>query len=197
MKIAIILTHSSQGSAGTFERMHEISVHLKKENIDNVIFSPIESDEKNIQDINFKLIPTNFSKLHLSKFAYNFLRKVAASKYTSTLFLSKRSIEKMISNLEKGLEKSTDLCQFDILHAVQPIAASACIPISKKLGIPLVSELNNIWPEELVSNGSIQKNDETYIRLKQLEQNIIDNSDLIHVVSDFMKFSILTLIMLV
>jgi len=187
MKIAVIITHSRKGSAGTFERMHEIIAHLNKYDVTATLLTPIEEDAKNVIDIPTLIIPSNLSKIKLATFTYGLTRKLISSSMTSRFILSKLSIDKMVGTIYVGLKKILVSTKFDILHAVQPIAGLACVKLSKELGLPLVSEFNNIWPEELVSQGLIKRHDATYERIKAIEKEVMDGSDTINVVSDFMK----------
>ncbi len=187
MNIAFVLTHPSKGSAGTFERMYEIASHLKSNKITPTILTPIQEDVERISDIEMQLIPSSFSKFKISTITYNFTRKFSTSKLTSGLFFSSKSIDKMVSTIEKGLRKNLNEKKYDILHAVQPIAGLACVTLSKEFNIPLVSEFNNIWPEEAVVHELIKNNDDTFNRLRLLEKTIVKNSDKINVVSEQLK----------
>jgi len=187
MKIAFILTQTSSGSAGSFVKTHQICKHLESFNFNPTILCPFDEDLNKISDVKIELIPTFASKLGLSTFSYKIARKMASRNLTSGFFLSERSIQKMISTIEKGLEKIFSEKKFDIIYAVQPIAALASASIAQKQNIPLITELNNIWPEEAVISGKIKPNDKTFSRLKSIEQKVIDVSDGIIVVSEFMK----------
>lgn len=187
MEIAFILTQTSSGSAGSFVKTHQICKHLKNFNFKPTILCPFDEDLDKIKDVDIELIPTLASKLGLSNLSYKIARKMASNNFTSSLFLSERSIEKMISAIEKGLNEILSKKKFDIIYAVQPIASLASAPFAHKKNIPLITELNNIWPEEAIISGQISRNDETFSRLKSVEQRVIDQSDGIVVVSEFMK----------
>ena len=93
----------------------------------------------------------------------------------------------MANGIMKGLNHILTNNRFDLLHAIQPISGLACAPLARRFGIPLITDLHNIWPEEMVAQGLIERDDETFIFLKNIEQTIIDSSDVITVVSHFMK----------
>lgn len=187
MEIAFILTQTSSGSAGSFVKTHQICKHLKIFNFNPTILCPFNEDLDKIKDVNMELIPTLASKLGLSNFSYKIARKMASNNVTSGLFLSERSIKQMISTIEKGLNEILSKKKFDIIYAVQPIASLASATFAHKKNIPLITELNNIWPEEAIISGKIIRNDDTFSRLKSIEQRVIDESDGIVVVSEFMK----------
>lgn len=187
MNIAFIVTHLSHGSPGSFERVHEIVRNLADLSIKSTIFTPFNEDKKNITDVNIEVLPSTLSRLGLSSFAYKAARKAQQSTLTSNFFLSETSVSGMVANIRSGIRKIMRRNKFDILHAIQPIAALACAPIAKELGIPLMADLHNIWPEEAVEQKVSTNKDNTFIRLWNYEQNIIDSSDVVTVVSDFMK----------
>lgn len=159
------MTHPTKGSSGTFERMHEIAKHLKSETIEPVILTPFQEDIENVKDIEMRWIPNSISSFGISTFVYKFIRKIYSSRYGFKLFISDSSMNRLTSNLENGLTKIFEKEKFDIIHAVQPIAAFGSTRLSKKLNIPLVVELNNSWPDEAISNGLIDPDD------KKIEKN--------------------------
>lgn len=187
MNIGFVVTHISHGSPGSFVRIHEISKHLSKLGLKATILTPFAEDINNITDVDVRLIPNTMSKLGLSSLGYNIARRMARSTVASSFFLSDLSINRMVENLRSGLRSIVREKQFDILHAVQPIAGLACAQIAREFNLPLATDLHNIWPEEAVSQSLVERDDRTFNRLRSIEQSILDSSDVITVVSDFMK----------
>lgn len=191
MKVAFILTQTSTGSAGSFVKTHQICKHLKNYDIATTILCPFNDDIKIIKDVEIELIPTFVSRLGLSSLSYKVARKMASSTFTSGIFLSETSIKQMIKIIKSGLEKILIKKKFDVIYAIQPIAALAAAPLAREKNIPLVTELNNIWPEEAIISGKIERDDKTFHFLREIEQQVIDSSNAVVVVSEFMKSYIL------
>jgi len=189
MKIGLVITHTHRGSPSAFARTCEIFKHTKNDDIKPIILTPFPEDVNNTTDVDIQLIPTTISKIGLSSFTYKLTRMLISSSKTSQIMLSRSSIGKMVNSISSGLRKVLEVEKFDILHAVQPIAALACIPIAKEFNIPLVTELCSSWPEYAVASEQIKNNDKTFSLLRNLEQNIIDLSNVIMVVSETQKLS--------
>jgi glycosyltransferase involved in cell wall biosynthesis len=187
MNIGFIVSHLSYGSPGSFERSHLICMHLNRLGVKTTVLTPYEEDVRRITDIDMQLIPNAMAMMGLSSFGYNLIRKFSSHQPTSRVLLSNRFLMKMINNIRSGIYKVLKDKRFDILNAVQPIAALACGRIAKEFNIPLVTDLHNIWPEESVVDGLIERGDDKFDLLHNYEQTIIDSSDAITVVSDFMK----------
>jgi glycosyltransferase involved in cell wall biosynthesis len=167
--------------------MHLMSRHLANLGINTIILTPFSEDKNNVTDVDVNLIPSTISRIGLSSIAYKIARKLASSSKTSRFFLSDLSINRMVENIRNGMYHILKKKKFHLLHAVQPIAGLACGPIAKQFNIPIVTDLHNIWPEELATQGLINRDDSIYKRLHDIEQTIIDSSDAITVVSEFMR----------
>ncbi|AIC16431.1 glycosyltransferase family 4 protein [Nitrososphaera viennensis] len=187
MKIAFVVTHLSYGSPGSFVRVQEIARHLDKLGVATTILTPFEEDLVNVSDVKVEFIPSSMSKIGLMSTAYKLIRKTAYSRLTSGLFLSEGSFTRMASIIEGGMQKILQKQEFDILHAVQPIAALACSALANKYDIPLVSDIHNDWPEEIAAQGLCKRDDNIYRFLHDVKQKIIDLSDAVTVVSEELK----------
>lgn len=168
-------------------RIQEISKHLGNAGFDVSILTPFKEDLSNVADANIIHIPSAFSNLGLTTYSYKLARKLAASTLTSSFFLSRRSIARMARDLEQGLSKLMKTTRFDVLHAVQPLASIASSRLANMYSTPLVTDLHNIWPEEILAHGLCKRNDRTFNFLHETEQLVIDSSSALTVVSENMK----------
>lgn len=89
----------------------------------------------------------------------------------------------MANGLYHALKNTT----LDVIQGEQEIASLATLRISKRLGIPVISDLHNIWAEEAVASGLINRNDHQFETLQKLENEIISEADMLIVVSEEMK----------
>lgn len=190
MKVAFVFTHVSHGSPGSFERVRHLCTHLNTQGIECTILTPYEEDKAGISDVPVQVIPSIINSMNLSSLSYSVFRKLSSSRLGSKIFLSEIALRQMTKNLAKGISKSIMKNKFDIIHAVQPVAAVACTLIDRS-NISMVTDLHNIWSEELVLYDIIKKDDPIFSRLRRMEQNIINSSDSLTVVSDTMKSYIL------
>jgi len=186
MKVNFVITHLSHGSPGSFYRPYEIVKQLSNQGIDAKIFTPFEHDVKNFKDIQMKLLPNIGNKLSVSNFAYNSLRSIIYNKHISKLV----SYDKLLKSSSDRIAKSLDTLDFnhhDIIQAEQEVAALACLKFGKKNNIPIIVDVHNIWPEELVSFGLLKRSSNVFKHLMNLEKEIIEEASAIVVVNDFMK----------
>lgn len=186
MKVNFVVTHLSHGSPGSFYRPYEIVKELSNQGINAKIFTPFEQDVKNFKDIQMKLLPNISSKLFVSNFVYNRLRNIIYNKYISKLV----SYDKFLKSSSDRIAKSLDNLENnspDIIQAEQEVAALACLKFGKKNNIPVVVDVHNIWPEELVSFGLLKQSSQVFKNLMNLEKEIIEGASAIIAVNDFMK----------
>lgn len=162
--------------------------HVSAENdIQATILTPFQEDVGDNEGVRVELLPSKMSGMGISSFAYKIARKMASSRVASKFFLSESSISRMVDSLKGGIRLMQEENRFDILHSVQPIAALACASVAKEFNMPLAVDLHNIWPEEAVAQGFIERDDDTFRRLRAVEQKIIDSASVVTVVSEFMK----------
>lgn len=187
MHVGFVVTHTSFGSPGSFQRIKIISDCLVKFGIETTIFTPFTYDKDKMKDTKILVMPTLLSRVGLSSFAYNIGRTMSTSPTLSNFFLSQSNISHMSDSIYRGLMQALKNYKIDIIHAVQPIAGSASIRAGDSLKIPVLTDLHNIWPEEAVIDGYISRKSETFQRLKDIERSIVNKSDAVTVVSEFMK----------
>jgi len=186
MKVAIVVTQLSQDSPGSFYRPYEMAKELSKLGILNQILTPFSTDIQNFHDVSMKLIPTIAGKLMLSDFAYRSIRKIVYNKRLSNIISYDKFLQSSSEKIAIGLEKCLDE-RPEILQGEQEVAALACIKIGKKIGVPVVADIHNIWPEELVATGYLKRESNAFKNLMKLEKSIVENADGIISVNEFMK----------
>lgn len=186
MNIRFIVTHLSHGSPGSFYRPYEMAKHLTKHNVTSKILTPSEEDVKNIKDVTMIALPNIGQKLRISNFVYETIRKVIYNKKFGQFIAYDKLLVSLSERIASGIEKSLDLTP-DILQGEQEVAALASIKVAKKLGISVVVDIHNIWPEELVSTGQLKRESNTFKNLMNLERFIVENADNVIVVNEFMR----------
>ncbi len=190
LHVGLVVTYLSYGSPGSFVRVHEICKSLTNLGIHCTILTPFEEDVSNIDDVSMELIPSGFAKVGLSSNLYHIASKLMTSRIGMRLLFSKISFDRIIKSLSVGLSQILQKADYDIVHAIQPHSGIACSAICEKLRIPLVTDLHNITGETLVADGLARINDESYKRVHEMEQQVINSSNAITVVSDTMKYYI-------
>lgn len=190
MRVAFVLTHTNRGSPGSFERIRHLSIHLDKQGIECTILTPYDEDQTSMPNIEMEVIPNWINSMKLSSLSYSVFRKLSSSRLGSKIFLSENALRRASTNLAKGIGRIVEREGFDIIHAVQPVAALACLQI-KQPRPKIITDLHNIWPEELVLYNIIKKNDPIFKRLANIEKDIANSSNSVTVVSSLMKDYIL------
>ena len=186
MKVAIVVTQLSQDSPGSFYRPYEMAKELSKLGILSEILTPFSTDIQNFNNVSMKLLPNIAGKLMLSNFAYRSIRKIVYNKRLSNIISYDKFLQSSSEKIAIGLEKCLDE-RPEILQGEQEVAALACIKIGKKIGVPVVVDIHNIWPEELVATGYLKRESNAFKNLMKLEKSIVENADGIISVNEFMK----------
>lgn len=183
MNIHIITTHSSNKSPGSFFRPYEIASNLITLGINAKIFTTYFEDS------------INYTKAHLEplskkKFltSSNFLSKYY--KLRCNRIFSDSPFDKFLiwnsKYIASRFENSIKI-KPEIIQGEQEVGALAAIKVGKKKKIPIVSDIHNILPEELMVNGYIKPDGVVYNNMMKIENNIVNNSDGIIAVNEYMK----------
>jgi glycosyltransferase involved in cell wall biosynthesis len=186
-RIGIFFPHPLNGSLGSIRRVIEIAKQLKTQlETQVIIYSPYESLTKEYVGVITKTIPSIASELHLSGAAYSLSRMVYYSKFFSRSLLplmlteiSKTIVDAMVELMRKD--------QISFLQVEHDFSLPLCLDVGKRLGIPVIADVHNITPEELVSAGVVAYNDNTYTKLQKLLSDVFGEVDLICVVNDYMS----------
>ena len=184
LSVGFVVSHSFYGSPGSILRVRELSKSLTKLGVTCHIFSPFSYEAWGPNIFFHKIFSSLFG---LQDTIYNLTRKMMYDPFLMRhVILKKNILENMINRFSKALLKSLSGKKIDIIQGEQELAANACLRISKKVGIPTVTSLHNIWFEELVVAGIIEKPSKQYSLLESMEKEMIINSRTIVVVSEAM-----------
>jgi len=188
LRIGIIVSHPFHRSLGTTVRIMELAFSLSKMDVEVYIFSPFEISRSLSEHIHVCHVATSASKLGLSNTAYSLFRSMFNNAFLSRNFALKESVLNMsINSLAKSLYHVVKNITLDVIQGEQEIASLASLKIGKKLGIPVISDLHNIWAEEVVASGIINRNDRQFETLQKLENEIVSGADMVAVVSKEMR----------
>jgi len=186
LSIGFVVTHSFSGSPGSILRVKELSTSLSHFGAQINVYSPYPQDESWDNNVFFHRIPNFLSAIGIQNMAYSLFRRVLNNSFfTRHVLFKKSTLDGMINSFANNLSASIQ-DDIDIIQGEQEIAAAACVRLRKKLGIPVVASIHNIWSEELIVMGLIDKDSKEYLILNELEQEIIFGSDLVVVVSEEM-----------
>ena len=172
MNVTFALTHLSHDSPGSFYRPYEIAKALTNFVSDVKILTPFREDVENYTDVSMVELPNISSNFQITNFAYQSMRKILRSSGLSRVtpydkYLTSSS-DKLAQSIERTLKKSPDIIQGEL-----ETASLAAIKVGKKLGIPAVVDIHNIWPEVLVAEGYIKPESETFKNLMKMERFIV------------------------
>ncbi len=188
MKIGFVVTHPPKESMGSIVRVREFSRYLSEFGHEVHILSPFIFNEDWGSNVHFHTFKT-ISGGGFSNTLYSLLRKVLNQPLLArNILLRKRVVDRMIQSLARGImdyfeRENLDL---DIIQGEQEPAAAALVRIRDTLSIPVVADIHNIWPEELVVTKIIKRDSSQFSNLMKLEKEILDGADIIISVSTFM-----------
>jgi glycosyltransferase involved in cell wall biosynthesis len=186
MNINFLITHPSHISPGSFYRPYEMAKNLIDLGHETKILTPFGDDVDRINDVPIQKINTKNSIINIGESTYETFRKVIYNKRLSSFIPYDKILlslsEKIFSGLENCLDNSVN-----VIQAEQEVASLVAIKIGKKLKIPIIFDVHNIWPEELVSTGHIKKTQPIFQKLMDMEKKIMDDVDHVIVVNNFMQ----------
>jgi len=176
--------HPPGESMGSIFRVRNLCQGLSKLSHKSFIFTPFKYFDDWGPLVEFVSIPV-ISKgegLNLSKFFYRFIRKILdlpiISNYT---FLNPIIFNYMVDRISQKLlnvikEESIHL---DVIIGETEVGGLILNKIKDKINFPVIVDYQNFWPEELIEHKIIKRNSRRYNRLIDMEQKIIDQSDLV------------------
>jgi len=185
MRVSFIITHPSHGSPGSFYRPYEMAKNLEFLGIQSKIFTPFEDDVKRIKDVSIEKLDSKDSFLNIGESMYGTFRKIIYNKKLSSFVPYDKLLLSLSNKICNSLE--TSITNTDIIQAEQEVASLAAIKIGKKFKIPVVADIHNIWPEELVSTGHLKKDSQSFKNLMNIEKTIMTEATHIIVVNEFMQ----------
>ncbi len=146
------------------------------------IFSPYIFSEDWGPLVKFIQIPVLKSRGNISKQIYKIIRWVLDLQFLSRYtILQPKILNSMISRVSQGLFNviNSEFIYLDVIIGESELGGLMLIRIKEKLKIPIIVDLQNYWPEELVENNIIKRNHKRYKFLVALEKSVIDNVDLV------------------
>ncbi|MFX1392818.1 MAG: glycosyltransferase [Promethearchaeota archaeon] len=189
MKIGIFFMHAPGESMGSIFRVRSLCQGLTKLSHECYIFTPFYYSEDWGPLVKFITIPF-ISSGKFSKNIYRFVRRFLDIKILSNYtVLNPIAFDLTLSRISNRLvevinQESIDL---DVMIGETEISGLILIKAKNKLKFPVVVDYQNYWPEELVEHKIIRRNGKRYNYLLDVENKIINNSDLVFTVSNTLK----------
>src|SRR5687768_11854022 len=104
MRVGFVFPHLSHGSPGSFQRTYLMCKALVECGVKVVILTPFEEDKEIMHDVETAVLPSVFTRLHLSSLMYKAARRFSSSPLTSRLFLSQTNIRQIAGSIQRGME---------------------------------------------------------------------------------------------
>ncbi|MCD6484226.1 MAG: glycosyltransferase family 4 protein [Candidatus Odinarchaeota archaeon] len=184
MKIAFFMSHPEDESPGSVIRVKELAKGLGRLNHEAHIYSPFPGDRLKDKNVHFHRVKMFGAQSKTYKIIRGILNRPLLAR---NLILRPYFLEKTLSTLANNIHEEIKNEDMDIIQGEQEVIAAALVKIRDKLDVPIVSDLHNLWPEELVVSGVLKRNSSQYEYLVNLEKEILEKSDLVTVVSKKMK----------
>lgn len=188
MEISVIFPHTFEGSLGSTVRLRELLRNMDTNVFRITILSPYERTGFTWNGI--RVVNTSFSAQYpqLGRIAYNISRKLYYNNlFMSTLYskpLFRAFITRMITrDIMRNMPKMTlpDLVMAELDVSIEP-----ALYLGGKLQVPVVVDLHNITPEELVAAGVVVEASKEFRDLQEQLKFLLNRVDGIIVVSDEM-----------
>lgn len=192
LSVGFVISHPSQTSLGSLERVNDLIHNLSDLGVECHIFTPFSYTVKEQKGLVIHHVPLLTSRYNLMDKLYNLIRKTLSSPFWCRNFiLRKKFLEKMINDFANQLFNIIMDSEIDIIHGVQEIAAAACVKLKESFKKPVFVDFQNIWAEELVATKVIKKTSQQYQMVQNLEERILKTADRVTVdytgIKEYMK----------
>lgn len=189
MKVASLFVHPFSESPGSSIRVKQLAMSLGELGIESIIFVPYEKARDIANNVHIIPISNLASQKRLASLAYALSRRVY---YSSKLYMANLSIyskvqgiiaKRVVASVYPRLRDE----KVDLLQAEQDVTIAAGLELKKLIQVPLVADIHNLTPLELVSAGIIKEGSETFKHLNTWTGYLLSQVDLIIAVSKEMK----------
>jgi len=190
VKVGFVVTHPPHESMGSIVRVKEFSRHLSKFGHQVHILSPFKFKQNWGKNVFFHKIKTIPRGSISTEKMYSFLRKILnVPLFARNIILRERILNRIINSLSKAILEflNNSHLELDLIQGEQEIAAAALINLESILSCPVIVDLHNIWPEELIVAGIIGRESKQYKILVDIERRIIESAGAIVCVSSYMR----------
>jgi len=185
MRVGVIVDHPFEAPLGYSIRPRELSMNLAELGCKVYVFSPVDVSRRFSN--NLILYGGSSGKIYFMKIFHGLLRKAYKSSLFARYLFRREVLEFLAKRLADSLYSKVKNCNLDVLQGEKEIAAMAAIYISKRLGIPVVSDIHGLLAEEAVQYGFIKDRSEEYLKIRKFVSDVLYNSNAIIVVSESLK----------
>lgn len=184
----MLFLHPFSGSLGSTVRVKELAISLSKLDVEVYILTPYENDHIIKKNVYVKSISRRLQRFGFSLPLY----KLSRYAYYNRLFVCHvLSNERLLARISEAsaqlIAQLLKRFEIDIIQAEQDVAVMPSLKAAKDIDIPVVADLHNITPEELISAGLIKRKDKEFKNLQMLMAKMLSQVDLSVVVSKEMQ----------
>jgi len=182
LNIGFLYLHSPGESMGSINRVKCLCSGLIKLNHKCYVFSPYNFYENWGPLVKFINIAGILSKGQISKKIYQITRKIINTQHISRFtVLQPNMLNFMIKKLANDFLQTIKENSYtlDCIIGEQEIASLILIRLKNKINIPIIANYHNYWPEELVEQSIIKRNNKIYQFLANLEKKILVHCNLV------------------
>ena len=188
MKVAFIFLHPLASSLGSTVRLRELTRHLNTYGVESCILTPYEDNQALCKGVVVISTGGFLYKLGLAGYFYRLSKFAYYTPFFIRHFLTSQKVQlRLAKNNASQIVKALKQSKVQILQVEQDFAIPTAIEVKKKTGLPLVADLHNITPEELVASGAIKRDSVEFVKLQDMLRSNLAQVDKIIVVSEFMK----------
>ncbi len=192
MDIGFFFMHAPGESMGSIYRVWNLCNGLTKLSHKCFIFTPFKYvDSENWGPlVNFITVPVISSRRDISKRLYRIVRKILDIQILSNFTLLNPKffnlvMDRISQELLKTIKESS--INLDVIIGETEIGGLILTKIKDDLKIPIITDYQNFWPEELVEHKVIKRYGRRFKYLVDLERKVINESDLIITISDYLR----------
>ena len=188
LRVGFVISHPSHTSLGSLARVKALIEDLSQLEVECHVFTPFSYEIEAKRKIYLHRFYGLSKFSNLMDFAYGAVRKIVNKPWWSrNILLNEKSLNTVVDNLGKQLIKAINETEVDIIQAEQEMAAMISTRMKDKLEKPIIVDLQNIWPEELVAMNIIKRGSSQWEMLQRKEEEILKNADMVTVDYDGIK----------
>lgn len=190
MRVGFVVINPLSVTLGFSLRPYQLIRHLAKMGVEVHLITPFwESLE--LRGVRCHKMNPSLLNTKLTEIQYRFMRLLVKSRVAAQHFMyNPKVLEMVVERLGKSITRVLEKVNLDVVQAEQDVVAAALARIKDDVGIPVVADILDLWADEEVLAGRIERGSTAYAALLAVTREAVHGSDIVLVGNEFVKESL-------
>ncbi|RLF01524.1 MAG: hypothetical protein DRK00_11295 [Thermoprotei archaeon] len=171
-------------------RPYRFIKHLAEMGVEVRLITPFQ-ERLELEEVYCHKMSPSFLNTKLTELQYRLVRVLVKKRITAQHFVySPRVLDLIVERLSRSIRRIVTRIKLDVVQAEQDVAAAALSRIKDEVGAPIVADIHDLWAEEEVLVGRIERGSSAYKALVSVTREAVQGSDAVVVGNEIVRRSI-------